>query len=108
MKTPILVKKNEAVIRKAFDSYSVQNYVTKNQSQTVSLAVGNAKNHKKTTQTSSDRLYYVLEGELVINKNLKAQKGDVVYIPKNIEYTYEGTFKAVIINSPAFKVEDKN
>ncbi|MPM98902.1 hypothetical protein SDC9_146092 [bioreactor metagenome] len=99
-----LFKKEDSVIRKISDSYSISNYLTIEDSNNVSVAVGNALNHNETTKTESDRVYFILEGEIIIN-NLKGKSGDILYIPQNTEYSFSGTFKAVIINSPPFKLK---
>ena len=98
-----LFKKEEATVRKITDSYSVFNFLTADDSDKVSIAVGSAINHDETTKTNSDRAYFVLEGELIVNNNLIGNPGDVVFIPSNVQYNFKGTFKAVIVNSPPFK-----
>ncbi len=107
----LLIKKEDAVKRKISKSYAVNNFLTKNSSDNVSVAVSEAKNHSETTKNiRSDRVYYVLEGNLVVkrdNKQFVAETGDAIFIPKNTEYHFKGTFKAVVINSPAFNPEDE-
>lgn len=100
-------KAEEAKIRKISDSYSVANLLTVENSEKLSVAVSEAVEHNETTQTSSDRAYYILEWELVINDELKAKKWDLIFIPGNREYNFKWTFKAVLINSPAFKKEEE-
>lgn len=99
-----LFKKEESVIRKISDSHSVSNYLTIKDSNNLSVSVGNAINYNETIKTDSDRVYFVLEGEIIIN-NLKGKSGDVLYISQNTEYNLSGTFKAVVINSPPFKLK---
>jgi len=102
-KMPIrLFKKDDAVIRRISDSYSVLNFLTVTDSDNVSLGVSEADNHVETTKTSSDRAYYVLGGEIIVNDDFHAMLGDVIYIHANTEYKFQGTFKAVIVNSPPF------
>lgn len=104
-KMPIkLFKKEDAVIRRISDSYSVLNFLTIADSDKVSLGVSEANNHVETTKTSSDRAYYVLEGEIIVNNDIHAMPGDVIYVPANTEYKFQGTFKAVIVNSPPFNI----
>jgi len=106
-KMPIkIIKKEDSTERKISESYSVLNFLTGDESEKISLAVSTAKNHSETTKTTSDRAYYVLEGELSAN-NQTAKKGDVIFIPANTEYGFRGTFKAVLINSPPFKKENE-
>ncbi len=98
-----IIKIKDGINRKISDSYSVLNLLTASDSDNVSLAVSSAENHNETTKTTSDRVYYVLEGELIINDNLIAKKGDVVFVSANTEYNFKGSFKAILVNSPPFK-----
>ena len=98
-----IIKSEDGVSRKISDSYSVLNFLTANDSDNVSLAVSSADNHDETTKTTSDRVYYILEGELIVDDNFIARKGDVVFVSKNTEYNFKGSFKAVLVNSPPFK-----
>ncbi|MFH1751938.1 MAG: hypothetical protein ABH821_03305, partial [archaeon] len=93
--------------RKVSESYSVKSFLTCNDSERVSVAVSEGANYNETTKNSSDRVYYVLGGELTINDSLKAGKGDLVFISGGTEYNFKGTFKAVLINSPAFNKENE-
>jgi len=104
MKQPLIIQPADAQIRKISESYYVASFVTAQQSENVSLAIGTANQHKETTKTSSERIYFVLEGELVVN-GTKVGKEEVIYIPANTEYSFEGSFKTIIINSPAFKAK---
>lgn len=98
-----ILKSKDGVSRKISDSYSVLNLLTANDSDNISLAVSTAENHNETTKTTSDRAYYILEGELIVDDNLIAKKGDVVFVSANTEYNFKGSFKAVLVNSPSFK-----
>ena len=98
-----LFKKESAIERKISDSYSVFNFLTANDSDKISVAVSSANNHNETAIISSDRAYFVLEGEIIVNDKFIGQPGDVLFIPSNTEYNFKGTFKAVIVNSPPFK-----
>ena len=98
-----IIKSENGINRKISDSYSVLNLLTANDNDNVSLAVSSADNHDETTKTTSDRVYYILEGELIVDNNLVAKKGDVVFVSANTEYNFKGSFKAVLVNSPPFK-----
>lgn len=101
-----LFKKADSTIRKVSDSYSIANFLTAEDSSKMSIAVSVAINHSETTTISSDRAYFVLEGEIVFNNSIIGNVGDVVFIPANEQYeqySFTGTFKAVIVNLPPFK-----
>ena len=83
------------------------NLLTAKESEQVSIAVSTALDHKETTQTTSDRAYYLLEGELLVNDELLVHAGDVLFVPANTEYTFQGTFKAILMNSPPFRAENE-
>jgi ethanolamine utilization protein EutQ (cupin superfamily) len=106
-----VIRKSEAIARKISDSYQVINFLTREASENVSLAIGQAENHSETTKNvRSDRIYYIIEGKLVLKQGgneLVAEPGDVVFIPKNTEYGFGGSFRAILINSPAFNPEDE-
>jgi len=98
-----IIKAKEGITRNISDSYEVLNLLTSKDSDKLSLAVSTANNHSETTKSTSDRAYYLLEGELTVNNELTAKKGDVVFISANTKYNFKGSFKAVLINSPPFK-----
>ncbi len=102
-----IIKASEWVERKISDSYSVLNLLTVNECKNISVAVCNANDINKTTQTSSDRIYYILEWEFVGNNELVAKKWDLIFIPGDTKYTFRWNFKAILINSPAFKPENE-
>ena len=102
-----IFKQKDSIARKIFDSYSVFNFLTAEDSDKVSIAVGVATEHNETTQTSSERVYFVLEGEIIVNDEIIGRKGDVIFISANTQYNFKGTFKAVVVNSPPFKKENE-
>ena len=101
-----IFKQEEGIAREISESYSVLNLVTAKDSDKLSVAISIAKDHKEVTKTTSDRIYFVLEGEIQAN-NLVAKEGEVVFVPANTEYEFKGAFKAVLINSPPFRKTDE-
>lgn len=101
-----LIKKEEAISRKISNSYTVFNMLTKEVSKKVSVSIGEAENHSEITKNvRSDRIYYVLEGQLTVVQGsdvFVANPGDVILIEVNTPYHFKGTFKVVLINVPAF------
>jgi len=64
--------------------------------------------HGKVKTTSSDRIYFVLdgEGEFIINEKIvPVKKTDVVIVPKNTPYNYRGKMKLLLVHTPAFNPE---
>lgn len=107
-----LIKKDDAVAKKISDSYTVFNLLTGELSKNVSVAVSKADEHlEETKNKTSDRVYYVLEGSLKVksgDKTFVANSGDIIFIPANTPYQFEGTFKAILINSPPFDPENED
>ena len=65
--------------------------------------------HPLMKNIKSNRTYYILEGYgtfFAENKEIVLQKGEMILIPKNTKYKFEGKFDALLIDCPAFAVED--
>ena len=61
--------------------------------------------HGKVKSKKSDRIYLILEGlgEFVINnQKVAVKKMDVIIVPKNNPYNYNGKMKLFLVHSPAF------
>lgn len=100
-----IVRKSEAAVRNIAETYIAANYITKDVSPNVSLAVNEATDHYETEMTLYNRIYYVIEGELGIKYGTTQHSvyaGDSCYIPANTTYDFYGSFKAVVVNEPAF------
>lgn len=106
-----LIKKEQAEARKISNTYTVLNMLTKEINKKVSVALAEGENHSEITKNiRSDRIYYVLEGQLTVAQGEEvyvANPGDVIFIEKNTPYHFKGTFKAVLINVPAFDPKDE-
>ncbi len=103
-----LFKKEKGYVRKVTNSFSVLNLLTGKDSDKVSVAVGTAKDHFETTKPSGDRVYFILEGKIIVNGDIIGKAGDVIFAPAKTKYRFKGTFRAVIINSPPFKKKEEN
>lgn len=56
-------------------------------------------------QPFSDRFYFVVNGACLFTmagKNLEVEAQDVVVIPKDTEYDFEGSMSLVLFSSPGF------
>lgn len=105
---PFLKKNSEAIVRGEGSDYEIHNYITKECSAKVSVAVSVLKGKLwKTMNKVSDRVYYITEGNGVFifdQEKLEANAGDVVFVPAGTAYRIEGRFKAVLVNSPPFDI----
>lgn len=100
-----VIRKSEASVRKITDNKIVLNYITKDISPDVSFAITQAKNYSEKETIIYNRVYYVLEGTLLLSNNgqeISLGEGDSCFLEKGTEYTMKGTFKAIIVNQPAF------
>lgn len=106
-----LVKNEEGNVRKHDDSYCIKNYLTKDFNKDFSLAVSELDGKLELTKSvASDRIYYFIEGNANFNldgNQIKISSEDVLFIGKNTPYSSEGNFKAVLINIPAFSIENE-
>ncbi|MDD5626626.1 MAG: hypothetical protein PHW01_01245 [Patescibacteria group bacterium] len=111
MGKPIFKRSSEAVIRGEGATYKIANFITKEITNKVSLAVSELHGSAlQTMNTVSDRIYYFLEGNAIFDfedKKIKVEKDSVLYVPANTPYKMSGNFKAILINSPAFNVSDE-
>lgn len=109
-----LVKNDDGNVRNHNDSYSIKNYLTKDFSENFSLAVSELIDgeHELTKSVASDRIYYFIEANatfIVEGNEMNILSGDVLFIEKNTEYSFSGSFKSVLINIPAFGIKnDRN
>ena len=62
--------------------------------------------HEKVVNTISDRVYYIVDGEADFengdNEKDSVTGGDVVLIPKDVPYVFEGHMTYVVMNSPGY------
>lgn len=100
-----VIRQSEAVVRQITGTYKATNFITKDVSPNVSLAVNEAVKHSETETTDYDRIYYVLDGELHIrlkDNDYTVYAGDACFISAHTTYDFSGSFKAVVVNQPAF------
>jgi ethanolamine utilization protein EutQ (cupin superfamily) len=102
-----VVTKSEATVRNIAENKIARNYITKAISPEVSLATTEATDYFEQETSEYNRIYYVTEGilNLVIEgEKISLEEGDACYIGRNTPYEMHGTFKAVIVNQPAFGI----
>lgn len=62
--------------------------------------------HGKIKNVKSDRVYIVVDGEgkfVIDGKETEVKKNDVVIVPKNSPYDYQGNMKIFPVDCPAFE-----
>ena len=105
MKPYKIVRESEGIIRQIAPNKSATNLISKDITAAISLATIETTNLYEKETTDYDRIYYVLAGELRLdfdNKSNVLRTGDACFISKNTTYEIRGSFKAIVINQPAF------
>lgn len=100
-----VVKKSEAKERKITDNKSAFNYITKDISPGVSLAVIEGSGFVGEINLTEDRIYFVMLGNLTLDLNGEKTilyPEDSCFISKGTKYIMSGTFKIITIDQPAF------
>ena len=100
-----IVKASEATVRQIAENKSASNLITKDICPDMSFATTEGTEFYEKEEAKYNRIYYVLEGELELGFDGEFGKllpGDSCYIDKGTEYEMKGTFKAIVVNSPAF------
>lgn len=101
------IAKNERVTRKITDVHSADNYLTKENTKNISLAINRLDGKLDLLKTVNERVFYFINAnvEFVIDgEKVQFEDGDVLYLNKDTSYSANGKFEAVVVNSPAFGV----
>lgn len=100
-----IIRKSDTSIRKIAENKVAINYVTRDLTSEVSLATTEAIDYYEKETANYNRIYFVLEGQLILtfdNQEVVLDKDDVCYVGKGTTYEMKGTFKAIMVNQPAF------
>ena len=104
-----IVRESEGTMRRIAENKTANNLITKTISPELSLATTEATDYFEQEMTPYNRIYYVLDGQLEVTidgETSTLQKGDACFIGEGTMYEMRGTFKAVIVNQPAFGTVD--
>lgn len=100
-----IVRESEGTIRQVADNKTATNIITKDISPELSLAITDATDYYEKEMTPYNRVYYILEGKVELNFDGESSilsKGDSCFIGEGTIYEMRGTFKAIVVNQPAF------
>ena len=103
-----IIRKAEAVTRQVSDNKTATNFVTKEISPNVSLAVIENKGHFGEVTAENNRIYYMLKGNLSLDfgsEKVELNEGDACFISCGTSYDMSGDCKVVTVDSPAFGVK---
>ena len=100
-----VIRKKEAITRQVSDNKTATNFITKEISPNVSLAVIENKGRFGEVVADSNRIYYVLRGHLSLelgSEKVELDEGDACFISSGTSYVMSGDCKAVTVDQPAF------
>ena len=101
------ISNNEKTTRNITDVHSADNYLTKEITENVSLAVTRLNGKLDSSKIKNERVYYFISADvdfILDNEKVHCQSGDVLYLSKDTNYSAEGNFEAVTVNVPAYGV----
>lgn len=101
------ITQSEKITRKVNSEYKVDNYLTKETTKNISLAISKLDGEVPVEKTPNERVYYFIEANAQFNiekEIVSVKSGDVLYIPSNTNYSFKGSFEAVLVNTPAFGI----
>lgn len=101
------ITKSDAITRKISDVHSADNYLTKETTLNISLAINRLDGTLETVKTANERVFYFISADVdfIIDKEqVHFNDGEVLYLSKDTNYSANGKFEAIVVNSPAFGV----
>jgi mannose-6-phosphate isomerase-like protein (cupin superfamily) len=106
-----IIRKAEAAVRKVSDDKTVENFVTKEISPNISLAVVENKGYYGEVKIETDRIYYIISGKLILEFNdekVELDEGDACFISSGSSFIFSGDCKVVTVDQPAFGTRAKS
>ena len=100
-----VVKKSEANVRIIADNKIAIDFITKDITKEISLAIIETNKYHGKEISAYNRIYFVIEGELhliIDKKEVSLTSGDTCFIGKHTSYEMKGTCKTIVIDQPAF------
>ncbi len=101
------ISKSEKITRNISKVHSADNYLTKEITQNVSLAITKLNGKLDYDMILNERVYYFISADvefIIDNEKVHCETGDVLYLGKDTAYSAEGYFEAITINVPAFGI----
>ena len=103
----MVIRKSNASVPKITGSKIATDYITKDISEQVALAVIEGADYDEKETTDVNRIYYIFDGQLqlfVRDKEAVLYAGDAFFIEKGMTYEMKGTFKAIAVNQPGLRI----
>ena len=101
------IANNEKVTRQISDVHSADNYLTKDTTENVSLAVNKLNGILETSTIKNERVYYFINANvdfIIDEEKVHFDSGDVLYLTPGTSFSADGEFEAVVVNVPAYGV----
>ncbi len=101
------ISKKEKITRNISKVHSADNYLTKETTENVSLAITKLNGKLDSDMIVNERVYYFISADvefIIDNEKVHCESGDVLYFGKDTTYCAEGYFEAITINVPAFGI----
>lgn len=98
---------NDKKTRYISKNHYTDNYITKDITENVSLAIANVSEEIKKESIANERIYYFLSADvdfIIDGEKVHFQTGDILYAKNIKDYSAKGKFEAIIINAPAYGV----
>ena len=106
------IAKSEKVTRIINEMHSADNYLTKETTESLSVAINKLNGELDLCVLKNERVYYFINADVDFNIDgevVHFNSGDLLYLDKDTKYSATGVFEAVTINVPAYGViKDKN
>jgi mannose-6-phosphate isomerase-like protein (cupin superfamily) len=105
------VKRSEAISRGEGSAYIIRNFITKSDTEKISMALSELQGKtSKTVNSTSDRIYYFITGSAEFNfgnNRITVEGGSVLLVRAGTEYSMDGRFVAILVNAPAFDIANE-
>ncbi|MBQ9658540.1 MAG: hypothetical protein IJV31_07220 [Clostridia bacterium] len=101
------ISKNEKITRKISEVHYADNYLTKETTENISLAITKLNGKLDSSKIINERVYYFISADvdfIIDDEKVHCESGDVLYLDKDTSYSAEGEFEAITINVPVFGV----
>ena len=101
------ISKNEKITRKISEVHYADNYLTKETTENISLAITKLNGKLDSSKIINERVYYFISADvdfIIDDEKVHCESGDVLYLDKDTSYSAKGEFEAITINVPAFGV----
>ncbi len=101
------ITEKEKITRRITNMHSSDNYLTKETTENISLAINRLNGRLKLLKTVNERVFYFINANvdfIIDGEKVHIEDKDVLYLSKDTSYSAIGVFEAIVINSPAFGV----